>query len=205
MERRAPLHEASQLVITTTVLASLLSKLVQVSLGQQPWTGFSQTHEVTAGQRSILAVFAGVTEEPLNVGIVVGVIYLSIRLWQVKRSRHGGVLGRYEERQLWRRAVLCAVPVSLFLRFAGHMYQGWVLAAAAALWGAVLLLVFWWVRSIWPLMLAHVLHNMPMGIETWTQYGIWVVGLPAAILAAGVLMLHRGRRGREADRSSQAR
>ena len=179
--------------VTATALAFMAINAVSVAntfirhwTGQEQWTGYSTDYEVGTAETAVLAVFAGVTEETTHLAVPVGVTFLiisAIAKWTMDRPMRTG--------RIWLLAVAIALPLSLFIRFASHTYQGQVSAWLGMVWGAAFLAIFWWTRSIWPIMVAHTLHNMPNLYSTWPEHIAWSFALPLAIAVMAMLYTHR--------------
>lgn len=182
--------------VTATALAfmainavSLANIFIRHWTGQEQWTGYSTDYEVGTVETAVLAVFAGVTEETTHLAVPVGVTFLiisAIAKWTMDRPMSTG--------RIWLLAVAIALPLSLFIRFASHTYQGQVSAWLGMVWGAAFLAIFWWTRSIWPIMVAHTLHNMPNLYSTWPEHIAWSFALPLAIAVVAMLYTHRAKK-----------
>lgn len=96
------------------------------------------------------AIQAGVTEEALYVVTIVGAGVFWAELSQRFRRIPG-----------WVAPTMIGVCVVLsgLVRGGDHIYQSWVYATGHAVLGLVLAGVFVWCRSIWPLLMVHVVYD----------------------------------------------
>jgi hypothetical protein len=124
------------------------------------------------------SVSAGVVEETVAIAVPVGfttVILLGLDALLRKWGKHVPV------------AVLTVLPVlagvaGVWGRYVGHSYQGAQGAVGALIWGALLLALFVWLRSIFPLMLGHTLYDLFTVYDARAESVGWFV-LTGAVLA----------------------
>lgn len=152
-----------------------------------PTAGVSQTADPSAAEMSVLAVMAGLWEEATYVALPVGFIYLTGTLINAAL--------KYRDRaplitasRLWVLAAVVGVLWSTGHRSVGHLYQGYEAAVSGLVWGAGLALVFLWARSIWPIMIGHMLYNLPRDHESWLSLTLHQLVVPASLAILGVLL-----------------
>lgn len=165
-------------------------------LGHAAWTGFSPTREIADAEMVFLAINAGISEEAAYLALPFGVTYLvgyGINL-ALLRFQRPAIPVRYVR----VAAIIVTVLFSAAHRFAGHLYQGEVSAFLGIVWGVALAAVFTWVRSIWPLMLGHLIYDLPVHYGTWAGLISHHVLAPAAIAALALLWLRRSSRNKQA-------
>lgn len=172
-------------------VASTVNIVSRYWMGQDQWTGISATYDVTLTEMLILGANAGITEEITSLLIPVGLVYLTLSLIGQWRPDSTAAVLAVEHR--WWIAVTIGAGIGLISRFAGHVYQGYTSAIVAVAWGIGLALVYYWVKSIWPLILGHAVFNIPMIYADWTAAILVQIGVPAAVIAGSVLWARRRR------------
>lgn len=162
-------------------------------LGQEQWTGISATHPIGDADMRFMAINAGITEEAANIALPAGITYLSLSAlatWRTNTNRTP-----LSHRTIWIATVLATLTFGGFTRYAGHLYQGPTSATLALLWGLALAVIAFWGRSVWPVMLGHVLYNWPVEHANWSDMISHHVITPGVISVLGLSwlgwLLHR--------------
>ena len=148
----------------------------------------------TAADRVFAGLFAGTTEETLNIAVLAGsafTIATAVSRWRVGHGRTA-----LSSRTLWAVAVTASL-LGLVTRFIDHIYQGGLASLFAILWGAGMLAVFAVYRSVLPLMLGHFLFDAFVAGNrllptAWLPYlAVFVIVLGAAFAVSYVQLDRR--------------
>lgn len=135
-------------------------------------------------QGIISAIQAGVTEEALYVVTIVGAGVFWAELSQRVRRIPG-----------WVAPTMIGVSAVLsgLVRGGDHIYQSWVYATGHAVLGLVLAGVFVWCRSIWPLLVVHVVYDaLVFVVPSEVTRHVLFVALVVSTLAAAATWLRGG-------------
>lgn len=168
---------------------------IEHALGQPQFEGLN----ITDGQMIFIAFNAGLGEEATYLAAPTGLIFLLgslINLWLTHRHQQP-----ISAQKLWTLAAIVGPGLVLAGRATGHLYQGEVSALLGLTWGATLAVIFFWVRSVWPLMLGHIIYDLPVHYETWAELISHHVIAPAIISIAALFWVRyakRARRNRQA-------
>lgn len=160
---------------------------VQHLFGQPQFSGLG----VDDAQMTFLALNAGVTEEAAYLAAPTGLLFLLgslLNLWRAHRGR-----ARFPHRSLWLVAAIFGPMLVLVGRASGHLYQGTASAMLGVVWGAALVAVFVWARSVWPVMLGHIIYDLPVHYSSWGGLISHHVIAPAVIAAVCLIWIHRSR------------
>lgn len=161
---------------------------IRAALGHDTWTGVSSTQPISDPEMTFLAINAGLGEEAAHLAVPAGFVYMIGALVNRVRQRQGRSL--MAQRRLWVLAATIGPGLALSARAAGHLYQGPVSAVLALVWGAALVGVFLWARSIWPIMLGHFIYDIPTHYTSWTALVAHHVIVPALLAALGLIVLY---------------
>lgn len=161
---------------------------IRVALGHDTWTGVSSTQPISDREMTFLAVTAGLGEEAAHLAVPAGFVYMlgALASWVRQRHGHQGLT----QRRLWMLAATLGPGLALSTRAAGHLYQGPVSAVLAIVWGAALAGVFLWARSIWPIMLGHIIYDIPTHYGTWPALIAHHVLVPALLAVLGLAVIY---------------
>jgi hypothetical protein len=151
------------------------------------WGAYSAADRVFAG------LFAGATEETLDIAVPAGLAFAIATA--VSRYRVGRGRPALGARTLWTVAVGAAV-LGLVTRYTDHLYQGGLSSAFAVLWGAGLLAVFAVYRSVLPLILGHFIFDAfvagnPLLPTEWLPYLSVMAACLGGIFAVSYAQLSR--------------
>lgn len=168
---------------------------LRYAFGQEQWEGFTNgASPITDGQMVFLAINAGLSEEALYLALPTGTIYLlgsAMNLWRKRTDRTPIVASR-----LWGISAILGPALVIVGRGSGHLYQGTMSAVLGLMWGLALAAVFFWVRSVWPVMLGHAIYDLPVHYGSWAGLIAHHVITPAVIAGLGAALLWRARRRR---------
>lgn len=163
----------------------LANPWVRRLLGQEQFSGLG----VADHDMVFLAINAGIGEEAAYLAVPTGLVWMVGSILSARRSRRGAT-GASPER-LWTIAAVIGPAAVLAGRATGHLYQGSVSALGGIVWGVALAAVFYWARSIWPLMLGHVLYDLPTSYTTWSGLIAHHIMTPAVIACVALLLARR--------------
>lgn len=168
---------------------------VQYMLGQTQFSGLN----VTDHQMTFLAITAGLGEEAAYLATPTGLLFLIGSLsnfWLVHNNRRPISAPR-----LWLLSAICGPALVVVGRISGHLYQGQASAILGLVWGVALAVIFFWVRSVWPLMLGHIIYDLPVHYDSWIGLISHHVIAPAIISVLGLIWV---RRAKHASSNKQA-
>lgn len=172
------------------------NSFLQIALGDSQFEGLG----VTDRQMMFLAFNAGVSEEAAYLAAPSGLLFLAGSLLNHWRDRTGKRL--IPQRTLWIASATAGPVILLAGRATGHLYQGSASAILGVVWGASLIAIFVWVRSIWPLMLGHVIYDLPVHFDSWPELISYHVIAPALISVFAIVLIRRtGRHQNFMDRA----
>lgn len=191
------------LIMGVTGIADMyVSAYVEDPESSQAANAFAQLDALEA---AVASTRAGITEEILQLALPTGTIILlagAVNAYRARRSKTP-----FPTRSIWIIAGIVGVLSSSFLRGVGHLYQGETSAVSGLIWGAALAGVFLWVRSIWPLVLSHVLYDLSVAsYSSLTGLTVQLVVAPALLATLGVLLLRRRaeQQRRDTERHAEA-
>jgi hypothetical protein len=147
----------------------------------------------SAADRAFAGLFAGATEETLDIAVPAGLAFAiatAVSRWRTGRGR-----AALSAQTLWTVAV-AAAALGLIARYTDHLYQEGLSSAFAILWGAGLLAVFAVYRSVLPLILGHFIFDAfvagnPLLPTDWLPYLAVMVACLGGIFAASYAQLSR--------------
>lgn len=166
---------------------------LQHMLGQAQFDGLN----VTDSQMVFLAINAGLAEEAAYLAVPTGLLFLIgslLNLWRTRRSR-----APFPARTLWLIAAIIGPALVLTGRASGHLYQGTASAVVGIVWGAALIAVFVWARSVWPVMFGHIIYDLPVHYSSWSGLISHHVIAPAVISALALLWVHHSSKSKHPD------
>lgn len=164
---------------------------LQHMFGQAQFEGLN----VTDSQMIFLAFNAGLAEEAAYLAVPTGLLFLIgslLNLWRTRRGR-----APFSPRALWLVAAIIGPALVLTGRASGHLYQGTASAVVGIVWGAALIAVFVWARSVWPVMLGHVIYDLPVHYNSWGGLISHHVIAPAVISTLALLWVHHSSRSKQ--------
>lgn len=171
----------------------LLHPLIGTTLfSLDPGRGTVDFDAIPFGNRVMIAINAGVSEESLQIALPAGSVYAIMMAVSWLRQQFGRTALR--DCTIWLSAAIVGPLVLLPLRFSGHLYQGVDAAISGLIWGVGMIVVFAWARSIWPLVLAHTLYDMPTAGFGWPMAITYYIVVPLIIAVAVPLVARSWRR-----------
>jgi hypothetical protein len=139
-------------VVAISWVAGLLRILVESAVGSSTGNSSSVWRAYSVADRTLYSLFAGASEETLDIAIPAGLTFAiatAVSRWRTGRGRPA-----LSTQTLWTVAIAAAV-IGLITRYTDHLYQGGLSSAFAVLWGAGFLAVYAIYRSVLPLILGH--------------------------------------------------
>ena len=119
--------------------------------------------------------------------------------WTQRFILHRTCLGRFCDVGFWLGVLLAAV-FGLHTRYTDHLYQGGVRAWSVVVLGLLLLLIYGYYRTIWPVIVAHFAFDVWAGLPGLQSMPVQA-GLLVGVLAvfAITIVVSRVNRGGEPD------
>lgn len=143
---------------------------------------------IPAGQRLITSVSAGITEETTNIAAPCGVVLVTF--WFIVSTSHAMGWSARKPLIAGRWLAVAACLITALSRVPAHAYQGPVDAWEKLVWGLLMLALFWWYRSVLPLMVGHAIYDFviagdPYRLQLWPAApDLFTVTILLAVLAA---------------------
>lgn len=191
---RVPPFPAAARFIAAAALTWLAMGAVGVA---NPWLrylfGLPQFEGLGVSDRQmvLLAFQAGISEEAAYLAIPAGLAWLIGCVVNRCREKHGRA--PCSRATLWAISATVGPAVVLVGRASGHLYQGGMSAVLGVAWGAALIAIFVWVRTVWPLMLGHVVYDLPTSYPTWSGLIAHHVIAPAVIAVVALALIQRAK------------
>lgn len=175
---------------------------LRVLVGQDQFSGLGISDKTMV----FVALNAGVTEEAAYLAAPSGLLFLALSLVSQWKKRRGQA--PLSPRSMWLSAAMIGPALVLVGRVSGHLYQGPVSAIMGAAWGAALIATFVWARSVWPVILGHIIYDLPVHYSS--SYGLISYHVIAPAVMAGICLIwlrvtqERTRRGESLLRSVES-
>ena len=196
------LIQATSLVVLAQTSVGVTASYVASVLTPTRDTSAAGAAAHTFGERLVVAAHAAVQEEVLDIvtPTVLGVAVLAFARWAATPEPASVTAAMSTVAQWpagWRRCVLVACMVGVATRVIDHLYQGPVHAAAAAVWGSILLAIYLTYGSVLPLILGHFTFDLVVAGSGWAPDWWWSLLGASVVFAATTVWARKHRSGRQ--------